>query len=615
MYTRGHIGWLMAVVMVSGSAGGPWAAQAAGAEPAGARRAADCLPEGLVAAVVLRDGDQQVAAIRKIVEGPAVAESPGYKALAANPDLLKGRIFAAGLAAAAGTDLWSAGGAILGRELAVGLALDEKNAKQPRFIAVAVARDPALLERILKQVHAVTGLEVDGKPDDQRTKQFGGLTVFSSNPQEHHCFFDGVLMVSNDGGLLKSAIDAARSGQGRLSGSPSYREAVAEVPAKAVAFAFGDMARLRSAIGKGKPLPAQVPNALNGLLYGAWWHTLINAEKAVVWITAEGKTFALDGKVVSGVALPETHRGFTPKPTLRDTWSAEKLPGFLAETSVTRGWAELFAEREALLTLPAAGDLVNFSNVLTALMGQVDFVNDLLPNVEGPVRLVVTRQDFGRMPYTPTPKLPAFGLVIPFKSVEAMNLSRRLQTASQMAVAFLNYDAAQKNKPGYLIETQQRGPYTLVTTTFADGPRMAGPAPGGDKDARPATRPAVQDVRYNFAPAAAVVGNRYIFTTSAELLRNLVDVVSEASAPTDGRPAPPADVLTINGTALAAVLADNRAELIANNMLEKDHSRSQAEGEVDGLLGLLKFAERLDLTSSTGEKQARLSLKLTFRGF
>lgn len=584
-------------------------ALAAGADAAGIKQAADCLPADLTAVLVLREGDQQLTAIRKISEGPAIQESAGYKALITNPDLVKGKLFAAGLAAAAGSDLWSAGGALLGKDLAIGVAANEQ-AGQPRFIAVSVARDTALVGRILTQIHAVTGLEVNGQPDAKRSRQIDRVTVFSANPQLHHCYTDGVLMVSNHADLLADALAAAKSGRNRLSAGKTYRDALADVPQNAVAFACGDMARVRQLIGKGQPLPEQLPNALGGLMFGGWWHTLANAQQAVLWITAEGDSIALNGKVTSAKALPPTHRGFVPAGIVHDSWSAEQLPGFLAEVSVTRGWAELFAERESLLTLPAAGDLVNFSSTLTTLMGQLDFVNDLLPNVSGPVRLIAARQNFDGKNVAPTPKLPAFAMVIPFKRVEEMGLTRRLQTASQMAISFLNFDAAQKNQPAYLIENQRVGEHMLLTTTFADAPmRMSGDA----KEAMPATQPGMTGVRFNFAPGAAVVGDRYVIATSTDLLRNVVDMISKAGKPAaDAKGAQ--DSLTINGRELTAILADNRAELVTNNMLEKDHSRAQAEGEIDGLLGLLKFADRLDMTSSTGEKSARVSIKLTFRG-
>lgn len=573
-------------------------APAAPAKPA--RPAADFLPDRVLAAAFMRNGDQQLQALRKKLAEQEFEKTPAGQALNNNAELAQGKLFLGGLAAVAGVDLWQGAGAFMGSELAV--ALVPQPGGKPGLVAAAVLRDADVVKKIAKQFHTMAGLEYDGKPDPARSTTVGDLVIYSPSEDLHYCITDEAWVLANSRDLIKAALEGAKSGQGTLSRSGAYKQALADVPANAVVWASGDVAALRGVLAGGKPMPMQVPNALAGLLFGAWWHTLANADKAVIWATAEKDTLALHARVTSRTALPETYRGFMPKVTDANAWSAEKLPGYLAEMSITRGWADLFAEREALLTTQAASDLVNFSSVLTTLMGKVDFVDDFLPNVAGPVRLIVARQDFNGKPYLPTPRLPAFALVVPLRAEEAAQLGRRLQTASQMAVSFLNYEAAQKNEPAYLIENQKHQNIDLLTTTFADAPADTQPAG--------AAKPAAGGVRYNFAPAAAVVKDRYILATSADLLKNLVDAVLAGGKPAGKADA---DTMIINGRELAAILKDNRNEMVTNNMLEKNHSRAQAEGEVDTLLGLAALADRLELVSTSSDKQANLTLRLVMR--
>jgi hypothetical protein len=61
---------------------------------------------------------------------------------------------------------------------------------------------------------------------------------------------------------------------------------------------------------------------------------------------------------------------------------------------------------------------------------------------------------------------------------------------------------------------------------------------------------------------------------------------------------------------LRSILHDNREQLIAQNMLEKGHSREEAEKEIGGLLMLLSWLgdARLRLAREEGALRAELSV-------
>jgi hypothetical protein len=56
------------------------------------------------------------------------------------------------------------------------------------------------------------------------------------------------------------------------------------------------------------------------------------------------------------------------------------------------------------------------------------------------------------------------------------------------------------------------------------------------------------------------------------------------------------------------VLADNRTQLIAQNMLEKGHDEEAAESEVDALLALLDVFRAADLRIDVAEDELQLNL-------
>lgn len=611
------------------------------AEQAPALSAAAYLPDTLFAVAVLREGDKQTAAFRALLEEQKFEETPLHDLLMAGPELAPARIALMGLAASAGTDAWSAVGALLGRELAIGLAPGK--GKEPAFILVAVAREPALVDRLLQGIYAVAGLSRGaGEPNPQKSEKIGDVTVYSLNKDALHCRLGRAIILTNSRELLNAALDAHARGKNRLLDAPRYGECLKQVPANAAAWGYADMATIREKLTSGKPLPAQLPNPLGGFLFGGWWHTLRNADSAVFWVVADKGALKISTRTETATPLPETHRGLVPQNLPPAGWPAARLPRFVAEFSVTRGWADLFSEREALLELPAAGDLVNFTNTMTTLMGGLDFMDEFLPKVNGPVRLVLGRQDFSLSQYDPTPKLPSFALVIPLKLPSDAEFARRLHSASQSAMSILNLDAGQKKEPQFLIDIDRYKGYRVLQAEYpapsGEGMRMeamsqkrgaSAEKEAAAKEEEPAQgRPVAADkprknekrqagIRYNFAPAAALVEDQYVIATSLDLLHHVIDAISDAKKEktSAAKPTkePPADFLAIAVPEVVKLLRENREELVTNQMLEKDKTRAAAEKDMDALFAGLDFFNKLEIRSHCTGREARATLTLSLR--
>jgi len=593
--------------------------------------AARYMPPTAALFATLRDGDEQVRALCELLESVEFTESKPYAALTANADLFRAQTMFAGLAATAGLDPWSAVAALLGRETAVGLVPTGRG--RPDVMVVTIAREPQRLDRLLEAVHRFAGLSPNGAPDAQRSREIVGVRVYSLNENVHDCRVDDALLVSNSGELLRSMLEQ-RASAASLAASESYRNAESQVPAAAVAWGYADLARIRSVIRHGEGLPEKLPNPLAGFLFGGWWHALRNADAAVAWAVLRGRSLEIAGRLEAAVPLPETHRGFAPRGLQPLTWSADELPGFLGEVVVARGWRDLFSEREALLSLQAASDVVNVSNTLTALMGQLDFVDDVLGNVVGPARLVLARQDFGGRGYTPTPKLPGFALIAPLRTDPDLGLTQRLYSASQIALSILSMDAAQQGRPALLmdLETYQgcrilAGAYPRPGQPGASGMMMQPPARQPQRADRTTTRaasgPASEPTRppgapiaYNFEPCAAVVNDHYLVATDRALLRRLIDRIREgkpATATAAREQAGTTDWLALKAPELLAVLKDNREELVVNRMLEQDEPREQAERVIDALLGVLRYFDDLSLRAERREGGYHATLWISLR--
>ncbi len=600
-----------------------WCAASAASERAAPDRAAVAdastfLPDTVLVAVTLRDGDRCVKALRAYIESSGLLDSELYRRVAQDPGFLQAQIAFTGICVTAGFDPWDAIGTLLGADLTLGAA--PSGTGTPDAMLALVARDPAALDRLALVLLTVFG----AAGPNAAPETLGDATITRLADRIEIARIGPALLVSNQPAMLRAGIRAHQTGAGRLCDLKTWSSAESHVPKNAFAWAFVDAPRVRDRFQqtRGFEPPAQLPNPLLGLLTGGWWHALRTSETAVAWIEADRGAIRLGARVDTPLPLPASHQGFLARSAAASGWAAESLPNYLGELTVQRDWARLFAERERLLTLPAAGDLVNFANTMTTLMGQLDFMDGFLPRVSGPLRLILTRREFDETSYTPTPKLPAFALVAPLRSGTDEQFERRLQSAAQMALTFLNADAMEKRQPAFMLDVDR---YRGIRIVFAEYPRdvaqsdaMSGdtmtPAPsdaasqpdaggeGGMQGAR------VVGVRFNFAPAIAVVKDHYVIATTRGALEAVIDRCLDAE-PQAGQPA--GDRWSLSLRELAALLRENREELVIQNMLEEDHARQQAEGEIDALLGLLSLGERADLSATTRENGFDASITLT----
>lgn len=554
-----------------------------------ARPAASYLPDGLVLAVTVRDGAGLVGGFRGLLDAYHFDQTPAYQALASNPGFVQARIGLLGLAAAAQTDAWEAAASLAGDEMVFGLTPGK--GPDAKFIAVTVSMDPAVRARFLDQVRMATGLVSGGKPDPKRSRTIDGVTVYQMDNNLMHGESGNALIASNSEALFRAALQGRTDHAG---GPEAYRHAAERVPVTAAAWVYFDVAAIKASAGN-DGIQVLATNPLGGLIFGGAWRSILDAPSAVAWLTFRQGAAKVELSVASSSPLPDTYGGFLSAPAEGPGFNPASLPGYIGDLRVTRSWASLFAERESIMALPAAEQLVAFSNGVTTLMGQMDFVDDVLPRFAGPVYLVAARQDLSPRGYRPTPVLPAFAAVMPLKpGSESDGFAKRLYSASVMAVSAANLIATQQGQPAFIIDPDRYRDCRIVTAEYDD----PGRAMNGGKAMRPAAAPAGDgsnrvNIRYNFAPAIGIVGDRYIIATSVDLLHTVIDgLLAEMSGgvPLEG------DALTLDGPAVVAALADNREELVAGRMLDKNQSKAEAERDVDGILGLLKYARGLSTT-------------------
>jgi hypothetical protein len=223
--------------------------------------------------------------------------------------------------------------------------------------------------------------------------------------------------------------------------------------------------------------------------------------------------------------------------------------------------------------------------------GGRDFGSGVLGAIGPDWRIVVAEQDYAAIKPVPDTKLPAFALVIDLKPDDD-DFAARLKVAFQSFIGLANLGAAQSKAPPLELGSETVDGVTVATSHFMPPKAAAG-----------AKEPVHQ--RQNFSPSAAQVDNHFIISSSLGLTKDLIPVLRKPAKET-GVTA----IVEADGGTLVHLLELNRGRLVTQNMLEKGNDKATASGQIDLLLGLLRYAGRGTLSAK--DSDGAVEFKLDF---
>jgi hypothetical protein len=192
----------------------------------------------------------------------------------------------------------------------------------------------------------------------------------------------------------------------------------------------------------------------------------------------------------------------------------------------------------------------------------------------------------------PSVKLPTFALRGTMKSPGS--LQRELRRIYQNAIGFLNIVGAMEGNPQLDMQSE-KDPQTQAEYYWAEY------VPDSDKQYTNGL-----PIQFNFQPCLAFHEQSVIVSSHIELARQ---IVANRQGSTEDK-STKNTTFSIDGISLTNILRSNREQLISNNVLEKGHSRQQAENEVDVLLDVLAMVRDFNGSLDFEPESASLSLEL-----
>lgn len=487
----------------------------------------------------------------------------------------------------AGTDSWETVGALLGRGGTV--FLRPTDAPEPDLVAITQPRDPAVAGRVLNTVQVLAGMN---RPNDgTRSYEHAGVRVFRLGERLHQCLVNDLVVVATSRELIEEAIGAA-------SGIASTPNPAVKEPGVAVRVSL-DLSGLRPAL---RALNGPAANPLAEFLLGGWRASALTADRMTLTIapTPGGVRASLRTLGTPNREAVEPFRDRSIRPAL---FPRSAIPGLLGEVSLARDWSTLFADREVRLTPEGASQAAQFATTISTLLGGVGFTDELLPEIDGPVRVVAVERDWSTEAYRVSPTLPAFALVLPLKSAAGADLPRRVESAAQGLMSILAMEQLNQGGPPMRLDLDKHEGVRIVFSSFDPAALESGEA----------GQPAVADLRYNFMPASAVIptpsgSSVFVFASSPDLVRTLITAVQSPAGPIDRTPG---DEVVLEGPAITRLLSQNHDELVASDMLKRDCDRAEATVRIDALVALSRLVRSISLSSTVSETGCSADLRLT----
>jgi hypothetical protein len=461
-------------------------------------------------------------------------------------------------------------------------------------VLLAKARDEEAAPKLLKTIldFARAAADEAGNPDPVKSGEYRGITAHQID-QAKIVTLGRWLLVTNKPESGKAILDAyLDKPEQTLANNPQFKDARSKSDDSATAWGYVNVEAIRKG-GIAKDLfSGKTDNPVAELLVGGLLDTLQHTPYATASLTLDQQRTRLE------LATPH-----------QQDWTSEAREYFFGPDGNGRAPASLQVSNQ-LLSLSTyrdvstmwlrAGDLFKenvvdqFSqaeSVLSTLFSGKDFGEEILGEVHPEIQLVVTRQTFEDNAPQPAIKLPAFAAVFRLKDPETVGPDFR--RTYQSLIGFVNITGAMNGQPQLDLDMEKEDTYQLVSANYLPENDAS---PGGLK------------IHYNFSPSVAFAGEYFIVSSTSALAREIAaSVGSGTQQNTDLN-----STIKLNVSGVSAILADNRPQLVAQNMLSEGHSKEEAEREIGDLLELLEAAESASIDLGTSDGSLRASLEIEY---
>jgi hypothetical protein len=260
--------------------------------------------------------------------------------------------------------------------------------------------------------------------------------------------------------------------------------------------------------------------------------------------------------------------------------------GVLYSSSFYFDFPNIWKERNKLFPKVQADGITAFDKSSGRVLGGVK-LSKLLESAGAYHRLVAVKQPESSYKKKPANRIPAFAFITEMR--EPDRFGRTMETALRAGGLIASTQFSMK------LDEQTHQGFEIVGYRF---------------DEKAELKQDVDNFRFNFSPCFVRVNDQFVFCSSIELCRDLVDLlVAEKKSPGQSSPARTRDRFYASG---AAELLDSfRDTLITQTILDQAVPPGEAKEQVEALIKLIRTLGTLTNSGEIGEKEFRYDIRFS----
>ena len=486
-----------------------------------------------------------------------------------------------------GYDAWTAAKKLLGGNVAVGVYPKEGSRKPDVLVIVRTADgtairdlrqrlDPLLIlaEDQIRVTEMLTGVEVLSFLDDAATAAWHDdwLAVSTSRP----LLDEALARLQREADDEQAGGLADDSSYQTMTKSIDWEGPVSETENQRVFRGYVDT-RLLHEVAGGQLIPEKLDNPLGSLLVGDIMELLRTSPYAAVTADVGGGRLSITTALArDSDKLGDRYGAFAPSDGV-GVAAAPHVADLIGSFTLYRDFAEWYARREELLQEQVLPGFDKFETGLANILPGRDFGEDVLPFFGKRITFVAAPQDYSHLDGEPGVKVPGMAIIVELAQPdEAASL---LQLFFQTLAAILNLEAGQQGRQPWVMASEAYGEIQVSYARYLQKPS------GEDLG-----------IVYNFLPASARVGDRYILSSSLSLCKQIIDSLRDA-ANTPISTSPTQTMRAELRFESLVKLIESDADFFVGRMAQDGRTAEEAQAEFKALLDLLRQFRSLQATT------------------
>jgi hypothetical protein len=378
-------------------------------------------------------------------------------------------------------------------------------------LLIVQAKDETRLRRFVDLGLEIVGKELERQESKDKIvrEKSGRFDIGRIGPKLHFAIADGALLVSPEEPTLKQALDTQRKkgGAKNIVTLPNFIDARKKAAPKAMGWLWLHLEELRKNNEFKSGLDTVGLDPAQMVLFGGIGDIVRRASYLTATLTPDGA----DGYRIA-VQMPSGRDGMAPLKHMMLSANDDSTlplllpPRVIASTSYFLDLGQFWDKRVEILGEQNAKGLDEGNKNLAKFLGGIKLSK--LFHAAGPHhRLVFAQQKESPYKIKPAAPFPAFALVVDMRDP---SFGKDMNSILRSAALLLTFQV------GLNLKEEKYKDCDLVSYYFTETKKVEGD---------------VTNVRFNFSPTYVTVGNNFVMSATAELARDLIDVLQMEKNP------------------------------------------------------------------------------------